>query len=331
MKKFKKFCRMDQPSLKKYLRKLLENKYDEVVCEDGFLYAKGDGASPILLTAHMDTVHKELPKSIQTYENKEGNTVITSPQGIGGDDRCGVWIIYKILTETKYRPSILFCEDEEIGGVGSGKFVKTKYIEDFENLKYLLELDRANEFDAVYYDCGNEEFQQYIEDTTGYKEAYGSFSDIGHLSPECDKASVNLSCGYYQQHTKSEFVVYEEMRATKNVVITLLSDASDCPAFDYQEITYNSYKYNRYNNAWWDSGYDDYEYDYNGNSTSKTKEDAFFNDFPEDEWTYEFTFYTANGEQTYVVEALSQEEAVGMLMMKNPTICWNDVVDFHCY
>lgn len=310
MKNFKKICRKNQMELKNWLYKLLKAKYKGAVNEDGFLYAKGN--IPILLTAHMDTVHKETCKQI-VIEKKEGKTVLSSPQGIGGDDRCGIWMIWMILCKTKYRPYILFCEDEEIGGVGSDKFTQTKYADDLKKLKYMIELDRAHSKDAVYYDCGNEEFMDYIKETTGYEEAYGSFSDISHLSPVCDVASVNLSCGYYQAHTLNEYVVFEEMFDTYKVVKDLLSKAKECEAYDYQE--YRPYKrYNDDYSTWnWGWGYSDNRY--------SLKEDN-------KEKTYEFNFYVNKEEEYEWVEASSYEEAVGILLINYPNICFNDIIDW---
>ena len=51
------------------------------------------GESPILLVAHLDTVHKEPVQVICT--SRKGN-ILMSPQGIGGDDRCGVYALASI-------------------------------------------------------------------------------------------------------------------------------------------------------------------------------------------------------------------------------------------
>lgn len=306
MKTFKKICRKDQTQLKKWLEKLLKAKYGMVVNGDGFLYAKGKSNCPILLTAHMDTVHKETCVDIKV-SNIQGKTILTSPQGIGGDDRCGIWMIWKLLCFTKYRPSILFCEDEEIGGVGSSKFVKTKYVDDLKELKYLVELDRANSNDAVYYDCGNEEFMDYISETIGYKEAYGSFSDIGHLSPACDKASVNLSCGYYKQHTLQEYVVFEEMKDTYKAVIKLCSKAKECEAFDYQEYSFMS---KDYGDSWLTGLY----------SNKKWYED-------DDDNYYEIIFNGDKGEDTFIIETDSYEEALGCFMLNYTDKCYQDIIE----
>lgn len=363
MKKFAKFVKMEQKSLKAKLRKVLKSYYRNVIDADGFLYAKGKSNCPILLTAHMDTVHEETVKTIESFTSV-GGTVVSSPQGIGGDDRCGIWIIYKILTTTKYRPSILFCEDEEIGGVGSNKFAKTDYIKDFADLKYLVELDRANNNDAVYYNCGNEDFKVYIEKAIGYKEAYGSFSDIGHLSPACDRASVNLSCGYYKQHTLKEYVVLEEMENTLEKVKVLLADADNCPVYDYQEDRWDRYyRSGRYGydygysgySSWWDRYYDSAKCkedkcvatkDLDMDIIKEDEDDKELADvlgqynadsdnadelLDEDKWKFEFQYYTLYGEEEFVCEAWSLEEAVGMLMMENPNLTWNMVYDYAQY
>lgn len=312
MKTFKKICRKDQYTLKGWLYKLLKAKYKEVVNEDGFLYAKGDGRSPILLTAHMDTVHKETCKDIKVTKVKEG-TKIWSPQGIGGDDRCGIWMIWMVLCRTKYRPSILFCEDEEIGGIGSGKFVKTDYIDDLTELKYLVELDRAHDKDAVYYSCDNFDFKDYIRTTIGYKEAYGSFSDISNLSPYCDKASVNLSCGYYNAHTLEEYVIYEEMYATFKQVKKLLANAKECDTYDYQEETWWSDRW-AINDSWYGYGYSGTKGKYSIGNTTKT---------------YEIVFNDEDGtENSDFLEANTIEEALGKFFFEHVNTCYNDIIDY---
>lgn len=318
MKNFKKICKMPQHVLKSWLKRLLIAKYEKVIDEDGFLYAEGDGKTPILLTAHMDTVHKEQCKDIVTAMY-HGKHILTSKQGIGGDDRCGVWIIWMILTKTKYRPSILFCEDEEIGGVGSAKFVKTKYINELKELKYFVELDRANNDDAVYYSCANLKFQRYIKETTGFIKAYGSFSDISHLSPATDVASVNLSCGYYKAHTTEEYVIYEEMFNTFKITKNLLSKAKECEAFDYQEEDwdweYNT-KYGSYG-----SGVKSY-YDYSAYNYAMN-EDTYY----EILWNNRDT----GKQETYEITAKNEFEAIGYFMYDNPNACYVDIIEIQYY
>ena len=45
-----------------------------------------------------------------------------SPQGIGGDDRCGVFALVKAYRLFKIKLWLLFCCDKEVGGLGAKKF-----------------------------------------------------------------------------------------------------------------------------------------------------------------------------------------------------------------
>ena len=239
-------CRPTQDALKVLLpHKLFEAGYTDVVVDDGYIYAKG--TVPVLLTAHMDTVHKTPVIDFYEYVDEKGNHIISSPQGIGGDDRCGIYMILEIIKE--YKCSVLFCEDEENGGIGSRKFCKTEFINELSELSYLIELDRANANDAVFYDCYNPDFTKFITDNTGYKNDLGSFSDISTLAPACGVAAVNLSCGYYHAHTLEEEVNVEEMLNTIEVVKKLL--AVECERFEYIEKKYGGYGYS----GWYGSGY----------------------------------------------------------------------------
>ena len=291
-KAFVDICKRSQKSLKKYLVGRLKETYENVLVGDGYIFTKGD--IPILLTAHMDTVHE-----VTVKEFHEENGIIKSPQGIGGDDRCGIYMILQLI-ERGFKPYIVFCEDEEIGGVGSNKFVKTELIEELKACKYLIELDRANSNDAVYYDCGNKEFKAFISETIGYKEAFGSFSDISHLSPACDRASVNLSCGYYKAHTTDEYVVLSEMENTIEKVAELLSlDYKDIEAFDYQE----------------DNIYPFY---------------SSYNSYRSEEGYYEIDFYNEDKElDCDGVDASSYEEAIGIFLIMHPNLSYNNIND--CY
>ena len=221
MKKFVEICKMTQADVKSYMAKYLESKQYKVENQDGFLYAKGD--IPVLLVAHMDTVHKKLPTTIIETDGK-----ISSPQGIGGDDRCGIFIIMNIVQQLHC--SVVLCEDEEIGCVGARKFAESPFIQQLD-VNYMIEFDRMNANDAVFYSCDNKEFTDFVTDYTGYKYAYGSFSDISRLAPAAKVAAVNLSCGYYKAHSLDEYVVYDEMLSTIQAAKALIN--AECSKFEY--------------------------------------------------------------------------------------------------
>lgn len=311
---FIKLCKLGQYSLRNMLIEKLTDAGYKVKYGDGYVYAKGN--IPILLTAHMDTVHKFNVKEFYEYYDKEKKRhIISSPQGIGGDDRCGIYMILEIIKTHKC--SVLFCEDEERGGIGSDKFCKCKSIDELSNMKYLIELDRMNASDAVFYNCDNPNFTKFIEENTGYKTAYGTFSDISNLAPECGVAAVNLSCGYYNAHKASEYVVVEEMLNTIEVVKKLLD--VECEQFDYieEEVDYGYGRYGRYDYGFDNEWVSEYYKKYYG----KDKERTLLILLAGSE--NETVFYVSNG--------TSVNEAFGKFFIDNPAYCYNDIVDYKFY
>jgi hypothetical protein len=229
---FDKVIKLPQTDLKRQLNKELKANGYIVENQDGFLYAKG--TIPVLLVAHMDTVHRQSVSTIC----KSSNNIWMAPEGIGGDDRCGIYSILQIIRH--YNCHVLFTEDEEIGCVGAKKFTKSGIKPD---VNFIIELDRKGKNDCVFYSCDNPDFTKFIE-SYGFKTDFGSCSDISNVAPYIGKAAVNLSCGYYNAHTQHEYIVIDEMWNTIRRVEHILDDAHK--SFDYIEK-----KYERANNYTW--------------------------------------------------------------------------------
>lgn len=294
---FEKICRMPQKTLKKVMCKRLEQQYEEVICDDGFVFAKG--TVPILLVAHMDTVHKELPQIIEFNNGK-----ISSPQGIGGDDRCGIYMISKIIQQ--HHCSVLFTEDEEIGGVGASKFTHHNCSYGLK-FNYIIELDRKGSKDAVFYECDNPEFEDFITKDGDWKTDWGSYSDICDVAPALGCAAVNLSCGYYNAHTLQEYVVFSEMEANIKKVCKLIERTTENDAFEYIEARSSWGKYGGWNSM---LGYEE-DYDYTGA-----------------QHYFMITYVDLKGKTDYAdYIASSLYEAIGMFMVENPELTYNDILD----
>lgn len=188
-----------QKALKQALAAELERLgYTDVRAPDGFLYAAGE--LPVLLVAHLDTVHRE---RVNTICRSNDGRVLMSPEGIGGDDRAGVYMILSIVRSR--RCHVLFCEDEETGGQGAKAFTRSKIR---PAVNYIVEMDRRGANDAVFYGCANAEFTDFICGF-GFEEAQGSFSDISVLAPHLEVAAVNISAGYYNEHRLHESIDLE--------------------------------------------------------------------------------------------------------------------------
>lgn len=335
MKTFEEICKMTQQGVKGYMHSYLVECGYAPISEDGFLYAKGD--IPVLLVAHMDTVHKEQCKEINNNNGK-----LSSPQGIGGDDRCGVFIIMNIINELKC--SVLLCEDEESGLVGAAKFTKTDYINNLD-VNFMVEFDRKGNNDAVFYTCYNKEFQDFVVDSTGYKFATGSCSDISKLMPASGIAAVNLSCGYYKAHTVDEFVVYDEMMDVVEAARALIKTECNNP-FEYKTYTskYNSeYGYGNSHNYYGNFNYFDrdnngYEYNFLSGREFESKysdRDLARLAINENEIELEVVYNYVDEETCEDTEGVAttsgntKSECWMKFFLENPDVCFNMIVDFN--
>ena len=291
-KEFEKICHMSQKSLKNHVKQKLQMRYEEVIVDDGFVYAQG--SFPVLLVAHLDTVHSKLPNMI--LYDKDQN-IVSSPNGIGGDDRCGVYMIFEIIK--KFNCSVLFCEDEEDGGIGANKFVKTDLARTLD-FNYIIEFDRANANDAVFYSCDNYDFEKFIT-RDFYKINYGTYSDICDIAPVIGCAAVNLSCGYYKAHTKDEYVVLSDMENSIKAACDILARTTQNDKFEYVEY----FEYGDWNG-----------YGYNG-----------FIDY-NDQVYYLIQYISEHGvEEWYETFARSKAEAVGHFVMDNPKVSYENIID----
>lgn len=205
----KNLCSMSPQNLLKILNNYLKSIYDEkdIISTESYLFAKGK--NPLLLCAHVDTVFLYPP--IHIYTDKEAK-VMWAPAGLGADDRAGVYAIIQIL-ESGFTPSVLFTTDEEIGCIGSQQLVQDFPKCPFNNITSIVQLDRQGYAEAVFYNCNNKIFEDWIC-TFGFKKEKGTFSDISVLCPCWGIAGVNLSVGYYNEHSQTEYLKWEQLEYT---------------------------------------------------------------------------------------------------------------------
>ena len=260
MKHLENFLRPTQEQLFWRLCKRFKGKM--LISKGNFVLVRGK--APVMLIAHLDTVHSQPVREICAVDN--GN-ILSSPQGIGGDDRCGCFALVKTYELSAIKPWLLFTCDEEVGGIGADTFClaleQGLLPAELCDLKFLVEIDRRGANDAVFYDCYNPDFEAYITGK-GFQTAFGSFSDISLIAPALNIAAVNLSAGYYNAHRLNEYIVRSELEHTIQKVVEIVANSVH-PNFP------------RYEYASFDVDYDDdsweYEQDYS---------DAFPADLPEE-------------------------------------------------
>lgn len=249
LKTFEQLASLTQNSLKKVLSSFLKRHYPKVIETKDYIYAEGE--IPIALVAHMDTVFKKPPSEIFFDER---HNVIWSPQGLGADDRAGIFAIVQIIRGGQ-KPHVIFTTDEEYGALGAMELSKLDC--PFTNLKYIIQLDRRGSDDCVFYDCDNEEFVEYIE-SFGFTWNYGSFTDISELCPPWQIAGVNLSVGYRDEHSATEVLFVGQLLATISKVKKMLNAAVEAPVFKYIPMANTPYgkdwyTWNKNTYSWSDS------------------------------------------------------------------------------
>lgn len=321
-KEFEKLVLMTQEEMKEHVKSRLGN-HGKVISGDGYVYH--EGKFPVLLCAHMDTVHKELPRTL-VY----ANGTLSSTQGIGGDDRCGIYMIFKILKE--YDCHVVFLEDEEIGCVGARKFVESRICKKLKkdgDLKYIIEFDRKGNNHAVTYDCENPEFDAFITKEF-FKKEYGTCSDISYIAPELNIAAVNLSCGYYKEHHIEEWVNLKEMETIIVEAKKVLERTKELEKpFRYIKAVRSLYS------RWdaWDDGYS-YGYGYNSYGSygsygyqkdkdkDKTKDKTY--DFGLTE--YKFVYNECGIVTSDTIKASTKMIAYYKFFESHRTVCFADIL-----
>lgn len=198
----------------------LASLHPKAIRGNDFILVPGSTRMP-LLVAHADTVHHQLPEIILIDEVKG---ILTSPTGLGADDRAGVWAILTLWENLSPKPGLLLCDHEESGGIGAWNASYDVYGQ-LQEYPYFVEIDRKGSGEAVFYNHEHQPFIDYIE-SFGFKEEYGIFSDITTLGTETKKCSVNLSAGYELAHTKGEYLRLDALNHTiksaKKLMLSML-------------------------------------------------------------------------------------------------------------
>jgi len=178
-----------------------------------FYESKGDyilipGNIPITFVAHLD-VAGDVPSA--KIIKKRGDILyldqahVTYNTVLGGDNRCGVFILLQYLRRRKNRPNLLFTYDEEKGCIGASAFAQSKDTKWIENSMFCLSFDRKGFNEVVYYDVSISEFEDFIE-SFDLDACYGSFSDICKVCPSIGRCGANISSGFYSEHTNREYI-----------------------------------------------------------------------------------------------------------------------------
>lgn len=243
----------NEKKLKRFIKKWVANNIEGVTCTwdnaGNVYFVKGESETYPVVVAHLDQVQK--------HHSKDFKAVVTedivfgySPsekeyQGLGADDKNGLWIALKCL-ETFDVIKVAFFVGEEIGCVGSSKC----NMDFFADARFVVEPDRRGGDDLITsisgYDIASEAFLNAFDyESFGYKKTSGLMTDVLELTERgVGVACINMSCGYYNPHSDEEFTVISDLLNALYLVEHIITVCTDVYAHKA------TYSYGGYNSKW---------------------------------------------------------------------------------
>lgn len=195
-----------------------------------FVFVPGKRDDRALLVAHADTVwgeheirlgyHDNILFSKNRLESTKFKNSTKFGIGIGADDRAGCAILWE-LRELGH--SLLITSGEEQGCIATKRIMRSEYWDKELNdtHSFAMQFDRRGKNDIVFYENGTKRFEKYIREATGFKTQRGSFTDIRHICLRF--CGVNMSVGYYNEHTSEEKLCVDQWYNSLQIAKTLLS------------------------------------------------------------------------------------------------------------
>ncbi len=179
--------------------------------------------------SHTDTVHNIDSINIREEQlfNAQGDIKLSLkaynndgyPTGIGGDDKCGVFACLMLLKKLPHLKAAFFVS-EETGCKGS----LNSDPEFFKNVGYGIQFDAPENwmitescYGQILFDRNSKFFEScdkvLTENMDNSKMRYMShpYTDVYSLRKQYDFSCINFSIGYYDYHTKHEYVVVEDV------------------------------------------------------------------------------------------------------------------------
>ena len=187
------------------------------------VYIPGTRPDRVLLVAHADTVWDQPGEWRQTPILRDGVIRGEDPSlGLGADDRAGCAILW-LLRESGH--SLLVLDGEEYGSIAAHHIEEElpELLRELNAHRYIVEVDRRMDKNYKVYDIPvTREFCDFIEEATGYLRADNrSSTDIRVLCKRI--CGVNLSVGYYNEHTEEEYLVLDEWYRTLTLLEKMLA------------------------------------------------------------------------------------------------------------
>lgn len=275
--------------IKKYVKQNIEGA---VVRQDhGNLYiVKGVSDTYPCVVAHLDQVQRNHSSDFFVFE-ADGKLFGFSgknarQEGLGADDKNGIWVALKCLEHFDAIKVALF-KEEEIG-CGGSRIADMSF---FKDCRFAIQADRRNGGDLITDICGQICSDEFLADISeyatahGYKATSGLMTDVETLSDNgLGLSCINFSCGYYNPHTDEEFTDVEELYNCLGFAMDIIENCTGVYPFERRKTVYPTYggygNYGGYKKmstygGWYDDQDDD-ELDWHGNSWKGNDDEQVF-------------------------------------------------------
>lgn len=191
----------------------------------GNIYAtKGKATTFPCIAAHLDEVHQAREKGYEVVVIRDEfiigfNSGKREFNGIGADDKNGIWVCLKCLEKYDNLKCVFFVGEEQ-GCIGSRQ-ADMKF---FDDCRFVLQCDRKGNSDFINCIYGESLCSsQFLKDANlkehGYKEEKGMQTDVRTLRDRgLEISCANISCGYYYPHTPHEMTNIEDLKKCRTLV-----------------------------------------------------------------------------------------------------------------
>lgn len=211
------------------------------VDETGNIYAtKGNADTYPCIAAHLDEVHEAREKGYEVLVVRDEfiigfNSGKREFNGIGADDKNGIWVCLKCLEKFDNLKCVFFVGEEQ-GCIGSHQ-ADMKF---FDDCRYVIQCDRKGNSDFISSIYGNSLCSsQFIKDASlgehGYKEERGMQTDVQTLRQRgLEISCANISCGYYYPHTPHEMTNIADLKKCLTLVEHIVENCRE--VYTHKEV-----------------------------------------------------------------------------------------------
>jgi hypothetical protein len=195
-----------------------------------------EGSPPYLFCCHTDTVHDRTANPVQQVmvDDTCGLAYKDDGQPLGADDAAGVWLLINMIEEG-VPGTYIFHRGEECGGIGSRGMV-AHHAQWLSTFTHAIAFDRKGTTSVITEQYIGETasltfaqaLSDLLNDNTSFEYApdeTGIFTDTAnyaHLIPEC----TNVSVGYYEEHTKNEYLDMWHLDALLDQLVYVFRDTN---------------------------------------------------------------------------------------------------------